>query len=179
MTVGMSAPPGAPLGAVPPFELAVMLACMIVGWWGAKRIGLFGAAILGPLILAAIASLTGLIHARPPFESILMAQFFIGIGVGVKYEGITLAEVRNVILAGLGFCVLLAVLSVGFAELVVTLGLAAPVEAILSFSPGGQAEMAVLAIVSGADMGFVVAHHLTRITVVILGAPFVAPRKRE
>lgn len=173
----LDARPGLPLADVSPFELAVMVACAVVGWWGARRIGLFGAAILGPLVLTTAASLAGLIHARPPFEAILAAQFFIGIGVGVKYEGITLDEVRRVVLAGLGFCVLLAGLAVAFTELVVVFGLAPPVDALLSFAPGGQAEMAVLAIVAGADMGFVVAHHLTRLVVVILGAPLVAPRK--
>jgi uncharacterized protein len=53
-------------------------------------------------------------------------------------------------------------------------GLAAPVEAFLAFAPGGQAEMTVLAIVVGADLGFVVVHHLARIVLVITGAPIVA-----
>ena len=33
--------------------------------------------------------------------------------------------------------------------------------------------MSMLALVSGADLSFVVMHHLTRILVVILGAPIV------
>jgi uncharacterized membrane protein AbrB (regulator of aidB expression) len=41
-------------------------------------------------------------------------------------------------------------------------------------TPGGQAELVVLALIVGADMTFVVAHHLLRIFVVILGAPIVA-----
>ncbi len=34
--------------------------------------------------------------------------------------------------------------------------------------------MAMVALVAGADVAFVVAHHLLRIFVVILSAPFVA-----
>ena len=45
-------------------------------------------------------------------------------------------------------------------------------ETLLSFAPGGQAELAVLALIVGADVAFVVAHHVLRIFVVILGAPF-------
>lgn len=41
----------------------------------------------------------------------------------------------------------------------------------LALSPGGQAEMVVLAIVAGADMAYVVTHHVVRLIVVILGAP--------
>ncbi len=34
--------------------------------------------------------------------------------------------------------------------------------------------MTVLAIVAGADLGFVIVHHLTRIVIVITGAPIAA-----
>jgi len=50
---------------------------------------------------------------------------------------------------------------------------AAPVEAILAFAPGGQGEMAVLALVAGADVAFVVTHHLVRLVIVIAGAPLM------
>jgi uncharacterized membrane protein AbrB (regulator of aidB expression) len=40
--------------------------------------------------------------------------------------------------------------------------------------PGGQAELVVMALIVGADMGFVVAHHLFRIFIVILGAPILS-----
>jgi hypothetical protein len=171
----LSDPPGLPIADVPMHELAVMLACAAVGWWGAWRVGLFGAAILGPLILAAAASLAGLIHSRPPAEAILAAQFFIGLGIGTKYRGVTVTELRTVVAAGLGFCVIMTAISALFAEIVVQLGIAGPVEAFLSFAPGGQGEMVVLAIITGADMAFVVTHHL-RLVVVILGAPIFARR---
>jgi len=170
----LTAPPGAPAADIAPIELLVMLVCAAVGWAGARRIRLFGAAILGPMILATIASLAGLIHARPPAEAILAAQFFIGLAVGVKYRGVTLGEIRNIILAALGFCVILTAIAIAFSELVVTLGFAGPIEAFLAFAPGGQGEMVVLAIVAGADMAFVVTHHLIRLIVVIPCAPIFA-----
>jgi len=148
-----------------------MALAALVGWKGGERIGLFGASILGPMIVAAALSLVGLIHTRPPAESVLVAQFFIGTGIGVHYVGVTLRELRNVVATGLAFMVVLAMLAAAFAQIVGVLGLAPPVEAFLAFAPGGQAEMTVLAIVAGADLGFVIAHHLVRIVLVILGAP--------
>jgi len=136
-------------------------------------VGLFGASILGPMILAAAASLGGLVHQRPPAEAIFVAQFFIGLAIGVKYRGITLAEVRHVVLAALGHAGIMAAVTVVFAGLVIWLGLAPLREAVLAFSPGGQAEMAVIAIVAGADVAYVVTHHLVRLVLVILGAPLV------
>ena len=164
-------PVGAPAGEVPLAQIAVMVVCAIAGWRLARWVGLFGATILGPLILATAASLSGLVSMRPPAEAILAAQFFIGLSVGVKYAGVTARELRVDILASLGFCAILAVISVAFAETVGLLGLAPPVDALLAFAPGGQAEMVVLALVAGTDVAFVVAHHLVRIVTVIIGAP--------
>ncbi len=165
---------GAPARDLPLHELALMAAAALVGWQGAQRIGLFGASILGPMILTAALSLGDLIHTRPPAEAILVAQLFIGMGIGVHYVGVTLRELRGFILSGIAFVVLLAVLAAIFTEIVVLTGLALPVEGFLAFAPGGQAEMTVLALVAGADLGFVILHHLTRIVVVILGAPVAA-----
>ena len=119
-------------------------------------------------------SLGGLIHTRPPAEAIIAAQFFIGMGVGVGYSGITLAEIRRIVQAGVAFVLILAALAALFTEAVVLLGLAGPVDGFLAFARGGQAEMTVLAIVTGADLGYVVVHHLTRLVLVITCAPLAA-----
>jgi membrane AbrB-like protein len=171
---GLTNPIGAPASELPVQELALMAAAAWIGWKGGARIGLFGASILGPLILTALLSLSGLIHARPPREAILVAQFFIGCAIGVHFLGVTFRELRRVVVAGVGYVALLALLATGFTALATRLGLARPVETFLAFALGGQAEMTVLAIVSGADLGFVITHHLTRIILVILGAPIVA-----
>lgn len=167
-------PIGAPAADLPVAELAIMAAAALIGWKGGERVGLFGAAILGPMIVTAALSLSGVIEHRPPREAIVAAQFFIGIGIGVGYVGVTLHELRKDVLAGVAFVGILAVLAFLVTEIVVQLGFASPVEGFLSFAPGGQAEMTVLAIVAGADLGFIVVHHLTRIVLVILGAPIFA-----
>ncbi|MCF8483593.1 MAG: AbrB family transcriptional regulator [Rhodobacteraceae bacterium] len=165
---------GAPLRDVPLNELALMAAAALIGWKGGERIGLFGASILGPMIVTAALSLTGLVHVRPPAEAIQTAQLLIGIGIGVQYVGVTLRELRSFVLSGLAFVLILAALTAAFTEAVTLMGIASPVEAFLAFAPGGQAEMTVLALVAGADLGFVILHHLTRIVLVILGAPMAA-----
>ena len=169
-------PPGVPVLHTPLSQGLIMIFCALTGWLGGKRIGLFGASIVGPLLMAGAASLGGLLIQRPPLEAIVIAQIFIGAGVGVKYFGATLSELYGAVLASLGFCVLLALVALLFEQGIVSAGLAPPLEAFLSFAPGGQAEMALLALVAGADVAFVVAHHLVRIMTVILGAPLVARR---
>jgi len=167
-------PIGAPAATLPLVELAIMAAAAIIGWKGAERLGLFGASILGPMIVAMALSLGGVLHTRPPAEAILAAQFIIGTSIGVHYMGVTVREVSSVILSGGAFMIILAVLAAFFAQVVTWIGAAPPLEAFLAFAPGGQAEMTVLSIVTGAELGFVIAHHLLRIVLVILGAPIVA-----
>ncbi|MFC7704209.1 AbrB family transcriptional regulator [Plastorhodobacter daqingensis] len=172
--VGLTNPIGTPVAETPIKEIAFMVIAALVGWKGGEKIGLFGASILGPMIVTAILSLADVIHVRPPAEAILTAQFFIGMGIGIYYVGITMRELRNIVAAGVAFVLLLAALTALFTEAVVLTGLGPPVESFLAFAPGGQAEMTVLAIVAGADLGFVIVHHLTRIILVITGAPVVA-----
>nr|WP_238941616.1 AbrB family transcriptional regulator [Jannaschia sp. Os4] len=172
----LDAPIGAPAAALPVAQMALMAAAGAVGWWIAAKVGLFGASILGPLIAAGALSLAGVLEHRPPAEAILAAQFLIGIGIGVGYLGVTPAEVRRDVAAGVGFVLVLAVLTVAFAEAVVWLTGAPHLEAFLAFAPGGQAEMTIIAILVGADLGFVVVHHLVRLAVVITCAPLFAGR---
>ena len=172
--VDLTQPPGAPLSSVAVHELVLMAVCGVAGWKIAERLGLFGASILGPMILTAAASLAGLIQHRPPAEMIQAAQFFIGIAVGAKYAGITPRELRHAVVAGLVYSLILAAISLVFIEVIVQLRLAPGLDAFLAFLPGGQAEMIVIAIIAGADLAFVVSHHLLRIVLVILLAPIVA-----
>lgn len=169
--VSLAHPVGDPASTFPLWELSLMIVAAVVGWKGGERIGLFGATIMGPLIVAAILSLVGLLHQRPPREALLAAQFLIGLGIGVSYVGVTAREIRNTVAGGAVFVLILALLAALATEVVTLAGLAPPVEAFLAFTPGGQAEMSMLAIVSGADLGFVIVHHLVRILLVILGAP--------
>lgn len=169
--VDLSTPPGAPASAIAPSQLGLMVVAGLVGWKLAERVNLFGASILGPMILAGAFSLAGLLQHRPPAEAIWAAQFFIGTTVGAKYAGITMAEIRHDLTAALGFCVILLGLTLIFAEGIYLFALAPPLETLLAFAPGGQAEMAILALIVGADMAFVIAHHVLRIVIVIVGAP--------
>ena len=172
--IDLSQPPGKPALETDPVQIALMVFACFAGWKIAERVGLFGASILGPMILTGALSLTGIITTRPPAEIIWAAQFFIGIAVGVKYSGITWRELRIDVGAGVVYALMLAAISLAFFEVIYLAGLAPALDAFLAFLPGGQAEMVVIAIIDGADLAYVVSHHLLRIIIVILLAPIVA-----
>ncbi|MEZ5797905.1 MAG: AbrB family transcriptional regulator [Paracoccaceae bacterium] len=172
--VDLTRPPGQPAADVGWQQIAILMVAGLVGWKLAERVRLFGASILGPMILAAVLSLSGIVTTRPPTEMIWAAQLFIGLSVGVKYTGITAREIRIDVGAGLAYAALLSLVSLAFIEVLTLTGLAPGEEAFLSFLPGGQAEMVVIAILAGADLAFVVSHHLLRLILVILCAPIAA-----
>jgi membrane AbrB-like protein len=159
--------------------MALMVVAALVGWKGGEKLGLFGASILGPMIVAGALSLGNILHGRPPAEAILTAQFFIGCGIGVHFVGVSWRELSRDVAAGAAYVVILSILAAIVAYVVTHVGLAAGTEAFLAFAPGGQAEMTVLAIVAGADLGYVIAHHLTRIVLVIIGSPIIARLMRR
>lgn len=174
--IDLTAAPGVPAADVPFGQIALMIVAGLVGWWAAARVRLFGASILGPMILTAALSLAGVIDQRPPAEMIWAAQFFIGLGVGAKYAGITGRELRDFVGAGLVYAVIALAVSGLFVWAAVYLSPAHQLDVLLSFLPGGQGEMVVVAIIAGADLGFVVTHHLLRIVIVIMLSPLVARR---
>lgn len=169
----LTQPPGALAKEMDPMQIALMVAAGFLGWKGAEKVGLFGASILGPLILTAGLSLAGIITHRPPAEIIWAAQFFIGIAVGVKYAGITARELKVDVAAGLVFSAAVALVAAAFIYGIGRSGIAPQLEVFLAYLPGGQAEMTVVAIIAGADLSFVVTHHILRIFVVILFAPVI------
>ncbi len=174
LDVDLSVAPGVRMMDIPIKDLAVMTVCGLVGYKLARRIGMFGAPVLGPMILAGAASLTGLIENRPPTEALILAQFFIGTSIGAHYVGVTRDELRRVISASVGYAVILGLLTLGFGELIYGLGIHDLLHGILAFAPGGQPEMVMLAILTGADITFVIFHHVLRLLLVLSLTPLLA-----
>lgn len=171
--VDLIAPPGQPATDTPPAQIVLMVLAGLGGWALAARLKMLGATIVGPMIVTMILSLSGVITQRPPAEMIWASQFVIGVGVGSKYVGLTLQEFKHFVLAGVVNGIQLAVVSVVFIEAIVMLGIAPGLNAFLAFLPGGQSEMVIVAIIAGADLTYVVLHHLLRIVMIVSLAPIV------
>lgn len=174
--VDLLARPGVDAADSPPVQIVLLIAAGLGGWAIARRLNLFGASIIGPMVLTAALSLAGIITQRPPAEMIWACQFALGIGVGAKYAGVTWGELRRVVLAGIANGAALAAVSALFILGVAAAGLAPSLEAFLAFLPGGQGEMVVLAIIAGADLTYVVLIHIFRVALVVMLAPLLMTR---
>ena len=85
-------PLGSPITELPLVENVGLFLTGIAGMILFKKMKLFGADILGPLMLAAPLTMSGFLTHRPSEEMIVLSQFFIGLGVGIHYQGITAKE---------------------------------------------------------------------------------------
>jgi membrane AbrB-like protein len=165
------APAGLPLAQVSGADLAVLTACGAIGYLMANMLRLPAAAMVGPMILSAAVHILGWSTAKPPFELVAAAQIVIGTVIGCRFAGVTLRLLlRTAAVAAGGTAVLLS------ATLAFAMGLAQitglpVVSLILAFSPGGLAEMSLIAIAIGADAAFVATHHVVRIFMIVVIAP--------
>lgn len=127
--------------------------------------------LMGPLIISVAVHLSGLSSFKPPWELILVAQLVLGTVIGCRFAGSNSREVLRVLLVSLGSCALMIALSIGFALLVSRLTDHTLIELMLAYSPGGLAEMGLLAVAFNLEIAFVSTHHILRIAFVVIAAP--------
>lgn len=174
---------GLPLGGAMPktlhvWQLTLLDAAVIVllgwaGWRLATRIGLLGGAVVGPMILSGIVHVLGLTAAKVPVEGLVLTQLTIGIIIGGNFKGITLREFVTILSWGFCTAVMLVAAAMAMATLTSALTGLDRTALLLSYAPGGQNEMAIMALILGIDVAIVALHHLLRVVLVVTGAQFV------
>ena len=157
----------------PWIELGAMGLCAIVGWRVAIMLKIPGGTLIGPMILGMVVYSLDLIHARPPMEIINLIQLILGSMVGFVFVGISLREILKTAWQTLGYFLILVAVSTLFILLVWQITDFPLLSIILAFSPGGQAEMNIIAIVVGANMPYVALHHVVRLFLVMAIAPLM------
>lgn len=175
--------PGMTLGqwlALPSFDEALMLLTAgVAGAWLGKCLRLPNPLLFGPVLLSGGLHISGLSEAALPPAIIALAQVVIGISVGARFAGVSLAAVGSSLVVALMQAVVLllvALMAAWVAHLVTGFSLAA---VLLAYMPGGAPELSLVALSLGIEPAFVTAHHLVRITVLILLMPaLVAGFKR-
>ncbi len=161
------------LGDIWPFDALVMIAMGWGGWWLARRLGLAGAPIVGPMLVSGVAHALGYTFAKVPLEVLIVAQISVGVMLGCQFRGLTLKEFTGTMSWGIAYALFLLVVTGGVAHGVSQMTGFDPISVLLAFAPGGQTELNLLAYVLGLDVAYVALHHLMRLAIVILGAQIV------
>jgi uncharacterized protein len=147
-----------------------LLAMGLAGTWAARRLGLAGAAIVGPMILSGTLHALGHTTATVPFEIMTPTQILLGILLGAQFRGLTWLEFRTTLASGLVFAVVLLVMTPLYATMVAHFSGLSPTLTVMGYAPGGQAEINILAFALHLDVAFVALHHLTRVALVMVVA---------
>lgn len=149
-------------------DVAILVACGVVGAFLARRARMPAAMMFGPMLLSGVVHLAGITASKPPGELVALAQVVIGSAIGCRFVGAILREVMRDLAYGLLAAVLLLVLAVGFAWLGHALTGLPVDDIVLSYAPGGFAEMSLVGLALHADIAMVATHHLFRIFVVVM-----------
>jgi membrane AbrB-like protein len=153
--------------------LADLILLAVVGFGGAfiaKLIRLPAWQMCGSMFASAAIHAGGITDAKPPLEFVAFAQVVIGSGAGARFAGARLHELIKPM--ALGAIATLVVLLMAAA---VAYGVASALDldfraVHLSYSPGGFAEMSLIALALGIEAPFVAVHHMGRIFVVVIMA---------
>lgn len=164
------------LTELPLRELALLIAAGIVGGFFAVRTNFPGSLIICPMIASALIHATGISKASPPYEAVVAAQVVLGAFIGARFVGETIAAVRTGLVYAFGHVTLMMAISVGLAILLERFVGLPIMTGILAFAPGGLAEMSLVALGLGLDVGIVATLHVGRILVIVMTAPFVYQR---
>lgn len=164
-------PPGPPLLALLGSDVAILVACGIIGFIGARALRIPAAGLVGPMALSAIAHLSGWTAAKPPFELIAAAQVVVGSAIGARFAGVSLALIRRALFYSLGGTAILVAVTLAFAFTLTLVTGIRPDALVLAFSPGGLAEMSLIALALSMDAAFVATHHIIRIFLIVVMAP--------
>ena len=135
--------------------------------------------LIGPMVFSAGIHMAGLTDFKPPYEIVNTAQLILGLVIGCRFAGTPPATVLRIIRLSLGSTAILLFWTVTFAVLIAKLTGFSVVTVLLAFSPGGLAEMSLIALALHAEVAFVAAHHIIRIVLVMLMAAPVFALTRE
>jgi membrane AbrB-like protein len=155
--------------------LALAVGCGLVGPWLGRRAHLPAATLLGPLLLAAASSLSGVTGgAQVPGLLQQVAYALIGLQIGLRFTRSSLLAVARVLPAAFA---LVVVGVAGSAALGVALSRATGLpllDTYLATTPGGLYAVLAAAVGSGADATFVLSVQVLRLLVMLLAAPVLA-----
>ncbi|HYF52830.1 MAG TPA: AbrB family transcriptional regulator [Salinarimonas sp.] len=126
--------------------------------------------LLGPMLVSAAVHAAGLTDFKPPVEVVNVAQLVLGTTIGCRFLGTPPREILRILALSLGSTVILLAITLVFALGVSRVSDYGVVPLMLAYSPGGLAEMSLVALALQIEVAFVAAHHVIRVFLVMVGA---------
>jgi uncharacterized protein len=154
-------------------DYATLIACGLAGGAIGRLLRLPAAFMMGPMILSAVAHLGGLTNSRPPGELVAAAQVVVGAGIGCRFVGAAIDKLHKEMAASIGAAVIMILCAVVFAKISVAITGLNLDATVLSYAPGGFAEMSLIGLALGIEIAMVATHHLFRLFLILLTSPLI------
>lgn len=154
-------------------DYAILIACGLAGATAGRLLRLPAAFMMGPMIFSAIAHLGGATDSRPPGELVAAAQVVVGAAIGCRFVGTPFDKLHKEMAASIGAAVIMIGCAVVFAKISVALTGLNLDATVLSYAPGGFAEMSLIGLALGIEIAMVATHHLFRLFLILITSPIV------
>jgi membrane AbrB-like protein len=155
-------------------EAAWLGSAAIAGYTVAVVFRLPAAAMTAALIVTTALYLTGTVRWHPPNVLFDGALWILGSAIGSRFSTVSARTFFRVSRHGVAATGLVILVSAAFAWVASVLTGTPYLTSLISFTPGGVAEMCLIAIAFDIDPAFVAVHHLTRIAILITVVPIAA-----
>jgi membrane AbrB-like protein len=155
-------------------DYAILIACGVICAVVGRLLRLPASFMMGPMLLSAIAHLSGLTDSKPPGELVAAAQVVVGCAIGCRFVDAAIDQLHREIGASIGAAILLIGCAVAFAEITHALTGLNLDATVLSYAPGGFAEMSLIGLALGVEVAMVATHHLFRLFLIIMTGPFIS-----
>ncbi len=164
---------GVSLAATPWTVFVWLLGTGLVGVVLGHLLRLPAKTLLGPMIVSAAVHMIGWSDFKPPQEIVNAAQLVLGTVIGCRFLGTAPKEILRILALSIGSTLILVTITLAFGFGVAQISSQGPIPLILAYSPGGLAEMSLVALALHIEVAFVAAHHVIRVFLVMVGAGFV------
>jgi membrane AbrB-like protein len=152
----------------PWFSMGWLLACGVLGCLVGHFMRLPAKYLLGPMLVSALVHVAGVSEFVPPIEIVNAAQIVFGATIGCRFVGSAPGKILRVLGLSVGATLIMLVVTVLFAAMVGRTTGVRLSAILLAYSPGGFAEMSLVALAMNLEVAFVAAHHFMRILLVVL-----------
>ena len=147
--------------------------CVLVGFFGARAIGVPFGEILGPMILCATIYIFVIVTVTlAPFVTIA-TQIVIGTSIGTQLAQLRRRHVLRTVITSMGTTIVTLAGALIIAELMAPLLGMDPLSLLLALVPGGLVEMGLISVALDADTAFISTMHKRRIMLIAVNAPLL------
>ena len=143
-------------------DAIILMTTAAVGYLVAKQLRIPAAALVGPMLAGVIVHLFGWTEAKPPEVVFSLAQLVVGVSIGGYFVGVSILSLKRTMAYSLVWTMILLLITGGFAYLGTYILEVDFIVLLLALSPGGQAEMALVALFMGIEVPLIATVHIFR-----------------